>query len=321
MATGVDPTNQAASRQSPNAVGSAVGGDLFREVAVLLNRDACLELTRILDEESVLDSLCGYYEVLYEVGRPGSDSTDIRLFFPSDQEDAEIRVMLLLEARGIGFESISTTTLNRDEYLNAYKQHYLPIRPGRRIVIVPSWHRGSPEEQALLTPDTLAVYLDPGLAFGTGRHPTTTMCLQRLEDLTLEGLRVTDAGCGSGILTLAALALGAAAVLAFDIDSNAVRATEQNHALNPARGSLRLLVGGFDLPEFMSTPTDLLLANLAANILVNAASRIDAGPQTRMLLSGILTEQVDQTLGAFPSWTLRERFELDGWALVELARR
>lgn len=294
---------------------------LFREITVHLDRGAALELTRILDEESPLETLSGYYEVLYEVGRLGEESTDMRLFFPSSQEDAEIRVMLLLESRGIAHESINTEIINRDEYLTAYKKHYTPLCPGKRIVIVPSWHRGSKEESQLLGDGRIAVYLDPGLAFGTGRHPTTTMCVRRLEDLPLRGKRITDAGCGSGILSLCALALEASSVFAFDIDGNATRATEQNHALNPARGQLRLKQGGFELPEFESTTADLLLANLAANILENAAARISEGPQPRMILSGILTEQSANTLAAFPGWELVFRDDVEGWALLDVVRK
>ena len=307
--------------ESDAAASSLTSNVLYREVKVRLDRMSALELTRLLDEGTPLASLCGYYEVLYEEGRLGEESTVMCLFFPGDQEDGEIRVLLLLEAKGIVYESIRTEILNRDEYLNAYKQHYTPLRPGTKVVIVPSWHRGSPEEEELLVDDCIAVYLDPGLAFGTGRHPTTTMCIRRLEQVHVSGLRVCDAGCGSGILSLAALALGAVSALAFDIDGNAIRATEQNGALNEARGTLTLVQGGFDLPDFLATASDLLLANLAANILVNAAGRIDSGPHPRMLLSGILSEQADQTLAAFPGWRELFRDDVEGWALLDLVRR
>lgn len=286
-----------------------------------LSRDGALDLSRILDEETPLPTLAGYYEILYEVGRLGEDETALRLFFPADQEDAEIRVLLLLASRGIEHSGVTSTIINKDEYLTAYKRHYTPQRPGDRIIIVPSWHKGSAEEQALTNEQTLPVYLDPGLAFGTGRHPTTTMMIRRLEQVQLTGLRITDAGCGSGILSLAALALGSGPVLAFDIDGNAVRATAQNEALNPNRGSLTIIQGGFELLEFSSTPCDLLLANLAENIIRNAAAEIKAGPQPRMFLSGIISEQVDLVLAAFDDWELLFRDDLEDWTLLDLARK
>ncbi len=115
-----------------------------------------------------------------------------------------------------------------EDWANAWKAGYQPLHIGRSILIIPAWML----DEVTPAPDELPIVLDPGMAFGTGLHPSTQLCLKAMEDTLRPGDTVLDAGCGSGILSIAAARMGASRVDAFDIDPIAVRATEENAALN-----------------------------------------------------------------------------------------
>ena len=128
--------------------------------------------------------------------------------------------------------------LAEEDWANAWKASYHPLRIGRHFLIIPAWQTTEVERR----PGDIPVILDPGMAFGTGLHPSTQLCMLAMEDAVQPGQRVLDAGCGSGILSIAAVRLGAARVDAFDIDPIAVRATEENAALNDLPVSINVLV-------------------------------------------------------------------------------
>ena len=248
---------------------------------------------------------------------PG-DRTKLVLYFAAENPDAADNLHILLAARGVTEYDLREKTLNRNDYLEAYKEHYRPFPIGRRLVIVPSWHRDSPEGRNY--PDRIPLYLDPGLAFGTGQHPTTRLCLGRLEELP-PGLRLIDAGCGSGILSIGAALLGASEVLAFDVDNNAVKATLQNSLLNPGiAGRLQARQGGFDLQEF-EQEADMLIGNLTEVVILANEARIRRGRFGRMMLSGLLSEQKEKMIERFQDeWRLVLERDDEGWALLEFAR-
>lgn len=167
------------------------------------------------------------------------------------------------------------------EWLKDFK----PMRFGKRLWVCP---HGSGVED----PEAIVLHLDPGLAFGTGTHPTTAMCLEWLESLPLEGCSVLDFGCGSGILALAALKLGAERVQAIDNDPQAITATRAN--LHSAGISPERLVTA--LPgELRAEPVDVVVANILAGTLVELAPELGKwiGPRTKVALSGILMDQAE----------------------------
>lgn len=175
---------------------------------------------------------------------------------------------------------------------------FVPTRFGRRLWVCP---RGQTTED----PDAIVIELDPGLAFGTGRHPTTALCLRWLEAVDPSGKTVLDYGCGSGILAIAALRLGAERALAVDHDPQAIEATLANAEQNAVADRL-LVYSPEDVPD--QAVADLVLANILAATLVELAPRLAARVHSNgfIALSGILEEQTAQVAGAYEPW-----FELD----------
>ncbi len=183
------------------------------------------------------------------------------------------------------------TPLAETDWSEAWKAHYHPLPIGRRLLIVPAWIQAEPG-------DRLPRLLEPGMAFGTGTHPTTQLMLAALEDLLQPGQVVADLGCGSGILSIAALLLGASSVLAVDIDPEAVSLTRHNADLNHVSDRLRVELGSHDLlrgPDLAPAQGfALVLANILAGVLVEMLEQGLARavcPGGHLLLSGILEDQ------------------------------
>ena len=200
------------------------------------------------------------------------------------------------------------------DWERSWMDNFKPMRFGRRLWIVPSWHE-TPE------PDAVNLLLDPGLAFGTGTHPTTALCLEWLDGQHLQGLHAIDFGCGSGILAIAALLLGAERVVGTDIDPQALEASRDNARRNQLADERLPLY----LPEQMpSEPADVLVANILAGPLVSLAPQLTelVRPGGRIALSGILAEQREDILAAYDNaFILDPVAEQDGWIRVSGVRR
>lgn len=182
-----------------------------------------------------------------------------------------------------------------EDWANAWKDHYRPFRLGRRIKIRPAWLADEPD--ADLQADDVILTLDPGMAFGTGLHPTTQGCLLALEECVAPGMYVLDAGAGSGILAIAAVKLGAAAAAAFDTDALAVRATVENAERNGVDGSIRAWRGELDSAraETGRDRWDIVVANILAPVIIQLLNEKGllghVAPGGRLILSGIIQEQ------------------------------
>lgn len=182
------------------------------------------------------------------------------------------------------------TIVNDEDWAEAWKAHYHTTRIGQNIVIRPLWEAYDAQ------PDDIVISLDPGMAFGTGTHSTTRLCLMSLEDLMRPGLRVLDLGCGSGILAIAAAKMGAAEILAVDIDPVAADITAENAAINGVGDLITAQQGTLETVRGSARRFDLLLANILAKIIIQMC---DEGlgdvvrPGGTAIFSGIITEQVD----------------------------
>lgn len=182
-----------------------------------------------------------------------------------------------------------------EDWANAWKDHYHPFRVGRRIKIWPAWLARETDEDA--RPNDVVLTLDPGMAFGTGLHPTTQSCLRALEDIVAPGMSVLDAGTGSGILAIAAARLGATEIAAFDTDALAVRATLDNATQNGVQELIHVWRGELDgaRGETERETWDVVVANILApviiQLLLSEGLLGHVAPDGRLILSGIIEEQ------------------------------
>ncbi|MGY3851971.1 50S ribosomal protein L11 methyltransferase [Aeromonas aquatilis] len=194
--------------------------------------------------------------------------------------------------------------LEDKDWVREWMDHFHPMQFGERLWICPSW-RDVPN------PDAVNVMLDPGLAFGTGTHPTTALCLQWLDGLDLTGKTVVDFGCGSGILGIAALKLGAARVIGIDIDPQAIQASRDNAARNGVADQIELYLPA-DQPQ--DVEADVVVANILAGPLRELAPLIASHgkPGSLMALSGVLESQAPELETIYGQW-----FEMDPTAVKE----
>jgi ribosomal protein L11 methyltransferase len=265
----------------------------------------------VLIEEPVVQEIDG------ENARIAYDEPVIlRAYVPVDGGEAE-QVRLIEEAlwhlsridvQGVG--QVSTRALKEEDWANAWKDHYHTRKAGRRLVIKPSWLDYTPEG------DEVVVELDPGMAFGTGLHPTTDTCLRLLEDLVRGGERVLDLGTGSGILSLAAAGLGCGPILALDTEPIAVQTAAANTTILGERIDVRQ--GTLPLPD--GQQFDLVLANIIARVLVDLAADLAAvlAPSGKLLASGIIVDREPEVLAAFEAARLRieRRVQAGDWVTL-----
>ncbi|KMY85636.1 Ribosomal protein L11 methyltransferase [Candidatus Paraburkholderia calva] len=228
-------------------------------------------------------------------------------------QDADPAV-LLDAANEIGLAETPSYTLRdveEQDWVRLTQAQFDPISIGERISVVPSWH-------AALDPDALVLELDPGLAFGTGSHPTTRLCMEWLEQSVELGQSLLDYGCGSGILAILAKKCGANPVFGIDIDPQAVESARQNSERNRADVT-------YGLPD--ASPAgkfDIVVANILSNPLKLMASMLTSKvkPGGRIALSGVLARQADEVAAAYAKWIdIGVWREHEGWVCLAGTRR
>ncbi|WP_417502478.1 50S ribosomal protein L11 methyltransferase [Marinobacter sp.] len=193
---------------------------------------------------------------------------------------------------------IDVTLVEDKDWERAWMDDFHPLQFGERLWIVPSWHE-APD------PDAANLMLDPGLAFGTGTHPTTALCLEWLDGMDVSGKQVTDYGCGSGILGLAALLLGAHHVVGVDTDPQALEASRENARRNGVDESKLDLYLPDNEPD---TKADVMLANILAQPLIGLAPHLAALTKQGgdLVLSGILSNQAREVMAAYEPWFIMD---------------
>jgi ribosomal protein L11 methyltransferase len=247
----------------------------------------------------------------------GPDQVLLRTYLPSTSRQRlahiEVGVNLTNILQPLG--ELKVAPLDQDEdWQNAWKSHFTLLKLGEHLVIKPSWIDYEPEAEDIV------IELDPGLAFGTGYHPTTYTCLEALEHLIRPGMNILDLGTGSGILTIAAVKLGAAQVLALDIDSIAVRAARQNMRRLGIYSQVTLAQGTLPHPQARAGAYDLVLANISARAIRERAAHIlpVLKPEGTLIASGIISEQHPETAEALlkTGFTYIEEWPREDWVTI-----
>ncbi|KPV38966.1 50S ribosomal protein L11 methyltransferase [Alicyclobacillus ferrooxydans] len=284
-----------------------------------------------------------------------TDDVVVRFYLPEpiSEADATERTMAALRlVKGAGLmvedvpEQVSCLVLDEDSWASAWKEDYHPIPIGNRLVIVPEWDQEAMADDDALT-QRLPIILEPGMAFGTGTHQTTQLCLQSLEEVVTDGARVLDVGCGTGILAIAAAKLGAGEVLAMDVDPVAVSTARENVSRNGVENNVSVLNGNLLAPmDVDPTPVvtetgivtplakgflcsqdlaqmpawNVVVANILRDIVILHLPVIKSSlaPGGKLLVSGFVQEQAAKVAAAMVEHGFRvsDRKDKDDWVVL-----
>ena len=239
------------------------------------------------------------------------DTVIIHLYLEPGASQVETLALIAarMEAAGIPY-TVETEGVEQEDWQNGWRKYYHPMDIGKRLAIVPSWQE--------YDTDRVKLILDPGLAFGTGGHETTSLCLEALDERVRGGERVLDIGTGSGILAIAALKLGAGNAEGVDIDPVAVRTAGENAALNGVADKLTVLVG--DLSDKASGRYDIITANIVANAIISLAPAVPGlmAENATFIASGIIDSRKDEVIAGLEKAGLSvvEVKEKRGWECI-----
>lgn len=216
---------------------------------------------------------------------------------------------LILYDIDLGLNSVTISEVNEEEWATAWKKYYHPVKISEKFTIVPTWEEYEPHS------DEIIIELDPGMAFGTGTHPTTVMCIQALEKTVQSGDTVVDVGTGSGVLSIAAAKLNAKSVLALDLDEIAVKSAKLNAKLNKVHEVVTVRQG--NLLDGIQDSADVIVANILAEVIVrftNDAAKI-VKPGGYFITSGIIQQkkqEVKESLLA-AGFIIEETLSMEDW--------
>lgn len=256
-----------------------------------------------------------------DVARPSGDVL-VKCFLPLDIADEDIRSILgdieeLKERSAFPLGTLETARreVDGDDWIDIWKKHFRPLHIGEKVVVCPEWIEYAPKEGEAV------VRLDSNMAFGTGEHETTAMCLELLQQYLRPGDTVVDVGCGSGILGIAALLMGAGFAYMTDIDYVAVQSATHNAALNGVDGRAKVALS--DLLEDADVRGQVMTANITADILCRLAGSIPKNlcPGGALILSGIIAPKLAQVIAAYEGVGLHVEKQLQRGEWYALAFR
>ena len=250
-----------------------------------------------------------------------SQASQSKFTYRGDEDSAKLRQQIIDSLTQFeGSIELSQPTFHKFEeadWASAWKENYRPFRVGERLWIQPSWL--DPEDRR---PDDIVLTLDPGIAFGTGTHQTTQLCLMALEKNIEQGDRVLDVGTGSGILAIAAVKLGASEVVALDTDRQAVKAVVENGQMNQVASKITAYEGTLTAVSPKKRAWDLVLVNILAPVIIELFEQDElldyAAEDGRLILSGIIQEQVaevEKAIQASGGKTV-ERVSMGDWVAL-----
>jgi ribosomal protein L11 methyltransferase len=285
-----------------------------READVEIVSDALMEIDALAVSVEDADADTDAEQALFgEPGMPapkaGWERSVVKALFPSEPEATEATTLILAQDWATDVHVQAIQAVPEQDWVRLTQSQFAPVEITPEFWIVPSWHQAPPQAQRVMR-------LDPGLAFGTGTHPTTRMCLRWIATHAQARPRVLDYGCGSGILAIGAALHGAGHIDAVDIDPAAVTSTRDNAAAN----GVTVHPG---LPELAQGEYPLVIANILATPLKLLAPLLCAhvAPGGHLILAGILSRQADELKAAYAPWLrLEVSDEEDGWILMTAER-
>ncbi len=297
------------------------------EVSVLTDGEGAEAVADVLRPFAYNDGVV--LEQLGDENNPAHDALEtavtVKIYIPEAEDTPKLRQRLeeILYHMGRLYPIPPPTfrKLEDEDWANAWKAHYHPFRIGKKVWIQPSWiEKGEVADDGDFAQlDDVVLMLDPGMAFGTGLHPTTQMCLQALEVVVQSGDSVLDVGTGSGILSIAAAKLGAGQVRAFDTDALAVQATKDNAAQN---GIVSMHIHQGVLADVPLTTWDIVVVNILAHVIVpmldNDRLLEYVAPTGKLILSGIIEEQFGEveTAVARAGGHIIEKIQVRDWVCL-----
>lgn len=259
----------------------------------------------------------GYGGAVIEALAPNFDKVTVRTVIPQEDEyrlrEIEVLLALIGQALPHGLPEPRVYPIGENDWVDSWKEHFHVVRVGRQFVIKPGWRTYSPR------PNDIVIEIDPGLAFGSGLHPTTQLCLNLFEKLPLRHQSLFDVGTGSGILSIAAYKLGAAPIRAVDVDDVAVRVAKENFERNNLPvGQIETAVGS--AAQHGGKQWRIVVANILAHILVDIMPHLAASlaPGGTLILSGMIDEQEQEVSTAAAAHNLKivERRTHEDWVAL-----
>jgi ribosomal protein L11 methyltransferase len=297
------------------------------EVSMEVDGEAAEAVADILQRyghQGVAIEQAGFFIETWEDEVPEPDKLIVRAYFPEDDRadaaKAQLEEALYQLGRLYPMPTPSYKMVDEQDWANAWKVNYHPIHLGRRIFIRPVW------VEAAGNPDDVVIALDPGMAFGTGTHPSTQLVLEACEDLMDErrgqSPSVLDLGCGSGILAIAAAKLGAGRIVAVDTDPMAVRVTDENAEVNGVQGRIETSEGSLDTLLRDGVKVDVALVNILSKVIIAMCGQ-GLGevvvPGGVAVFGGIILEQADEVEAALRTTGLTpyKRRQIQDWVVIE----
>lgn len=241
----------------------------------------------------------------------------VHIYISPEESPAEAVAFLRERYTAEGIENeICQDSCVEEDWINNWKQYFKPISVGQKLLIRPTW------EEVKDSGGRTVLDLDPGLAFGTGTHETTRLCMELLEQYVQPGMNVLDVGCGSGILSVAALLLGADKAVGVDIDELAVKTAVENAEINHVEERFTGICG--NLTDQVTGTYDIVVANIVADVIIMLTKDVEQfmKPDTVYLMSGIIDTREQDVLAAVEQhFTIIDRKEEKGWVALSAKRK